>query len=132
LGEAKLGELLHQIAEATMARTQIPITVTIEGERALPSDVQVALYRIAQQALSNACRHAEPSSIAVRLTSRSGGVELAIRDDGCGFDLADVRPGRFGLGTMRERALGVGATLSVDSTPGVGTQVVAAWPAPVG
>jgi signal transduction histidine kinase len=130
LGEAKLQELLLQVAEAMTARTEIPITVTIEGDHALPSDVQVALYRIAQQALSNATRHAEPVSIALSLKVGPEGVELDIQDDGCGFELAGVRPGRFGLSTMRERADGIGATLSVDSTPGIGTRVVVSWPAP--
>jgi signal transduction histidine kinase len=66
----------------------------------------------------------------LRLIFRPEGVELDIRDDGRGFDLAGVRPGRFGLSTMRERADGIGATLSVVSAPGSGTQVVVSWPAP--
>jgi two-component system nitrate/nitrite sensor histidine kinase NarX len=130
LGENKLADLLHQVAESLTARTQIPITLTVEGEHVLPPDVRVAVYRIAQQALSNATRHAGPSSIALRLKVGPEGVELDIRDDGCGFDLAGVRPGHFGLSTMRERADGIGATLSVDSAPGIGTQVAVSWPAP--
>ena len=130
LGETRLADLLRQVAEAMTARTQIPILLTVEGEHVLPPDVRVALYRIAQQALSNAARHAEPSSITMRLKVGPEGVELDLRDDGCGFDLAGVRPGRFGLSTMRERADGIGATLSVESARGIGTQVVVAWPAP--
>jgi signal transduction histidine kinase len=130
LGETRLADLLRQVAEAMTARTQIPILLTVEGEHVLPPNVRVAVYRIAQQALSNAARHAEPSSITVRLKVGTEGVELDIRDDGCGFDLAGVRPGRFGLGTMRERADGIGAKLSVKSARGIGTQVVVAWTAP--
>jgi signal transduction histidine kinase len=121
-------ELLQQVAEATTPRTQIPLTVTIGVEHSLPSDVQIGLYRIAQQALSHAARHAEPGGLAITLRARPEGIERDIRDDGCGFDLAGVTPGRFGLSTIRERADGIGAILTADSTPGRGTQVVVRWP----
>ena len=128
LAEARLEELLQQVAEATTARTQIPITLTVDGDHLLPPDVQIALYRIAQQALSNATMHAEPRHVAMTLKTGQEGIELEVDDDGRGFDPAAITPGHFGLSTMRERAEGIGAMLLVKSAPGSGTHVVVRWP----
>jgi nitrate/nitrite-specific signal transduction histidine kinase len=54
-------------------------------------------------------------------------VELRISDDGCGFDPSGTPPDRLGLGIMRERAQAVGATLGIESEPGLGTQIVVMW-----
>jgi nitrate/nitrite-specific signal transduction histidine kinase len=139
LVEANLGDLLHQLAEVVTGRTGVPVTVTAEGESELPSDVHVALYRIAQEALNNVIKHARASHVAVDLRCalhpsslreewmQEGNVELCIIDDGCGFDPSYVPAGRLGLGIMRERAQAVGATLDIDSQLGNGTRVTAVW-----
>jgi nitrate/nitrite-specific signal transduction histidine kinase len=139
LVEARLADLLHQLGEAVTGRTGVSVTVSMEGEGDLPSDVHVALYRIAQEALNNVVKHARASHVAVSLRralslpplqagwTEGGRVELYISDNGCGFDPSCVLPGRLGLGIMRERAQAVGATLEVESQPGHGTQVMAVW-----
>jgi two-component system nitrate/nitrite sensor histidine kinase NarX len=130
LTEAELGELLRPLAEAMTGRTRVPVTLTVDGQRALPPDVQITLYRVAQEGLNNVARHAGASAVAMSVRAGPEGVELRIRDDGQGFDPALVPPDHFGLRIMRERVDTVGATLAVDSSPGRGTQVVVRWADP--
>jgi signal transduction histidine kinase/ligand-binding sensor domain-containing protein len=135
LVEAKLGDLLHQLAEAGTGREGLPITVTVEGERRLPPDVHVALYRIAQEGLNNAIKHSRATHAQVHLRylppaggeGSEGGVELRIHDDGRGFDPDDVSADHLGLDIMRERADAIGARLEVESQTGLGTQIVVIW-----
>jgi len=135
LVEASLGDLLRQLGVAVIGRTGVPVTVTVEGGRAIPDDVHVALYRIAQEALNNVVKHAHASQVMVSLRrfppasggDREGTVELCINDDGRGFDPSYIPPDRLGLGIIRERAQTIGATLKIDSRPGHGTQVTAVW-----
>jgi signal transduction histidine kinase len=130
LTEADLGELLRQLAEAMTGRTRVPVTLTVDGQRALPPDVQIALYRVAQEGLTNIARHAGASAVAMSLRAGPQGVELCIKDDGRGFDPASIASDHFGLRIMRERLDTIGATLTVDSAPGRGTQVVVHWTDP--
>jgi signal transduction histidine kinase len=143
--KAKMEDLLRQLGRAMMGRTGVLVDVTIEGECQLPSEVQVALYRIAQEALNNAAKHADPSQVSVRLCCMAAEgtadgvlqlesteevgvtVRLSVRDDGRGFDPGEVRPGHFGLGIMRERAEAIGARFEVESVTGQGTTVVVVW-----
>jgi len=134
LVEASLGDLLHQLAEAVTGRTGVPVTVTVEGQCALPSAVHVALYRIVQEALNNVVKHAYASQVAVCLRcapqaeeKEEKTVELRIIDDGCGFDPSCIPPDHLGLGIMRERAQAVGATLTIESQLGHGTQIIVVW-----
>jgi signal transduction histidine kinase len=129
LTELPLGELLRQLAQATVGRTRLEIGVEVSGQPdgPLPPDVQVALYRIAQEALSNAARHARAGRARVRLDHEPVGLALVVEDDGRGFDPAAVPPGHLGVGIMRERAAAVGAALRVDSAPGAGTRVAVEW-----
>jgi signal transduction histidine kinase len=82
---------------------------------------------VAQEALNNCAKHARATHVEVRLRCGDGGVELHIDDDGRGFDTTRVAADHFGLRIMAERAEAVGATLSVESRPGRGTQVRAQW-----
>ena len=97
---------------------------------ALPTDLLTATFRIAQEAVSNALRHAQPKNIEIKVGRINDRLELIIRDDGTGFDpqatLAGDRSARsFGLLGMRERATGVGGTLAITSRPGAGTTITA-------
>jgi signal transduction histidine kinase len=135
--EADLGDLLRQLAEAAIGREGIPITVVVEGECSLPSDVHITLYRIAQEALNNVTKHARASRVTMCLrcvlppslewTEEGKTVTLSIRDDGCGFDLDDVPADRMGLSGMCERAETIGATLMIESEVGQGTEIVVVW-----
>jgi two-component system nitrate/nitrite sensor histidine kinase NarX len=130
LTDARLGDLLHHLAEAMAARKRLPVTLVVDGDRPLPPDVQVTLYRVAQEALNNIARHARATRVDVRLRSHDAGVELEIGDDGRGFDQGRIEADHFGLRIMRERADAVGATLTIQSRPGRGTQVRVVWQDP--
>jgi len=127
LAEAKLGDLLRQLAESITGRARVPVAVEVEGDCPLPPEVKVALYRIAQEALNNVARHAAASQAKVHLRCKPGRVELCVRDDGRGFDPKSVPPESLGLGIMRERAAAVGAALEIESRAGEGTRVVVTW-----
>jgi signal transduction histidine kinase len=94
--------------------------------------VQITLYRIAQEALNNVAKHAEPSRVNVSLRCRLPEVELTIQDDGRGFDVGQIPAGHLGIGIMRERAQEVDADLDVASQPGEGTRVTVRWRAQEG
>lgn len=90
---------------------------------------RTVLYRIAQEAVTNARKHARASRISVVLEDEDGGHTLRVIDDGVGFEsvpLSDSAPGHLGLTSMRERAEMVGGRLTLESTPGEGT-TVAVW-----
>ena len=91
---------------------------------ALEEDKQTVIYRVAQEALANAGRHARAAHIDVELNAGHEGAVLRIRDDGRGFDPVAVREaGRLGLDGMAERARLVGGELDLRSSPGAGTEV---------
>jgi two-component system nitrate/nitrite sensor histidine kinase NarX len=127
LTDADLGDLLRLMGNALAGRTNIPISVTVTGEGNLPTGVQVALYRMCQEGLSNIAKHAGASSAEIQLHLETGGVELRIRDDGSGFDPEQNSPGHYGLSMMHERAADIGATLTITSQPGIGTEIIARW-----
>lgn len=127
LAEAKLSDLLRQLAESITGRARVPVTVEVEGDCSLLPEVKVALYRIAQETLNNVAKHAGASQATVSLRCQPKQVELRVNDDGRGFDPEDVAPESLGLGIMRERAEAIGATLTVESEIGRGTEVMVTW-----
>ena len=103
-----------------------PVSLEISGEPVvLPGAVDVALLRIAQEAVGNAVRHAHASRIAVTLSYMDDEVALDVVDDGTGL-AADA--GGFGMTTMRDRAERLGGALVVESTPRRGTAVAVSVP----
>ena len=88
----------------------------------LDDDVQLVLYRVAQEALSNAARHSGAKLVEAILRRRDAEVELEVRDDGRGFAFEQSERG-LGIAGMRERALAVGGELTIESRPGEGTTV---------
>jgi PAS domain S-box-containing protein len=127
LVEKPLDTLLDHLTAAVTNRTRIPITLSAQVEHLLPPDVQIALYRIAQEALNNVVKHAQASRASMDLQCRPEKVVFRVRDDGGGFDPEDVLPDHFGLSIMRERAESIGAILEITSRPGAGTQVMVEW-----
>jgi len=102
--------------------------VSVPGAGAgLPGSAQYQLLRIAQEALSNARRHARATHVTVRLTESDGYLELAIQDNGTGFDPASPEPG-FGLRTMQERVQTLNGGFEIDSALGSGTLVTVRAP----
>ena len=116
---------------AWQRRYRVPIDLACERVE-LGSEVEGALFRIAQEAVANAGRHSEASSIAIRLRSADGRVELTIEDDGNGFRdvglLGQPEPGHLGLAGMRERAEAVGGRFHI-ATGQAGTTVRVSVPA---
>ncbi len=137
--EIGLADLLSQLVEAASSRARIPIALDVEGQGLLAPEVQVNLYRIAQEGLNNMVKHAGARQAAVslrfspRIPAETGGgqaekVELRIEDDGTGFDLDGVPADCLGLRIMTERAKGIGAAIGIDSQIGHGTQLAVVWP----
>ncbi|HEV8689862.1 MAG TPA: PAS domain-containing sensor histidine kinase, partial [Ideonella sp.] len=100
------------------------------SEQRWPPEVEYAAFMIAREALNNALRHARASTVRVALAAEGEGLALTIGDDGCGLP-RDPMPasaaGHLGMVGMRERAVAIGATLDVQSTPGRGTLVQLRW-----
>ena len=128
LEEGKLDCLLHQLAQAVTGRTRLTVTASVVAPPPLPRDVSIALYRIAQEALNNAVRHARATEVALTLRPVVRGVELQIADNGRGFDAQCVPAGHLGLGIMRERAVAIGGLLTIESERAEGTTVTIRWP----
>jgi PAS domain S-box-containing protein len=94
-----------------------------------PPDVEVAAFRIVQEALTNVARHAGVTEVEVSLEARQDGLQLRVEDHGVGFDPATARPGSSGgLAGMRERARLLGGRVLIESMPGRGTRLVADLP----
>jgi len=125
--DAELGDLLGLLATAFTGRMNIPAKVTVVGQGALPAEVQVAIYRVCQEALNNISRHAAASNVEIHLKHADAGIELKIHDDGRGFDPEQTESGHYGLSMMRERAEAIGAQLSITSRPGHGTKLGIHW-----
>ena len=97
---------------------------------ALPDEQATTLFRVVQESLTNAARHARATWVYIRLGVRQGQLDLRVADNGCGFDPGADHAGHYGLLGMRERALRVGARLELNSRPGAGTEVRVAMPLP--
>ena len=98
------------------------------GDRRFLPALELACFRTAQEAITNALRHARASEINLSLTLGDDGLQLSVRDNGVGFDGADLRHTPLGLLGMRERVAGLCGTLRIDSAPGAGTKIFATFP----
>jgi len=129
--QTPLAELLQHTLDALASRGDVAVHAALARDDRLPAEVRVQLYRIAQEALSNAARHSGASNLVAEWKAAPGAsAVLRIADDGRGFDPEQVGPGHFGLGNMRSRAEEIGAALAVVSAPGRGTEVRVELPAP--
>lgn len=129
---ADLRALAHHLRDARLPTGDLPsslraLAAGMFGDRAtvdvpagveLPGATAVALYRVAQESLTNVTKHAAASSVAVRLWSRGGTVVLQVEDDGTGLSTEEMYEEGFGLRSMRERMAAVGGSLRVG--PGSG------------
>jgi two-component system sensor histidine kinase UhpB len=133
LEEYGLGAALRWHVEQFSRRSGVQVTLddrAREANRKLHPDAAVALFRIAQEALSNVAKHAGAPAAAVTLAAGDGQMALTVCDEGAGFDPAEVaaRPTRWGMTTMKERALAAKGSLDVSSAPGRGTTLIARVP----
>jgi signal transduction histidine kinase len=124
LTESGLTELLQQLATAVIGRSRLKVKVEVDGERVLPLDIRVVLYRIAQEALNNIVKHAGATQVVIALRFLPECVELVVADNGRGFDPTAVSAHSMGLGIMRERAASIEADLQVESVIGEGTKII--------
>ena len=115
---------LQQRLDAVEGRIGVKARLLTEGLVELPAPVEEGLYRIAQEALNNALKHAAATSVTVYIRTEDERVELEVVDDGQGFDPDAVSDrGGMGLASMRQRAEKLGGSLTVLSVPGEGTRV---------
>jgi len=125
-----LQERLAKVVNELKAAGAPPVDLVFDCEAPLqvpPGDAE-QVVRVVQEALMNACRHAEAHRIVVRLCLAGDEATVVVEDDGCGFDPDRPREGHFGLSIMRARAARLGGQLTIHSAPGEGTRVVLSWP----
>jgi PAS domain S-box-containing protein len=123
---------IRKLCREISAEGGVPVEFT-DGEmpRSIPRELAACLYRVAQQSLQNAARHAHAPHISVTLGVRKGTVGLAIKDDGAGFDREAVRgAGGLGLVGMAERARLAKGKLTIATQPGKGTRILLELPLP--
>jgi signal transduction histidine kinase len=128
LDGATLAPALEQICAAYRDRLGVTVDADI-SDITLPEPVEDALLRVTQEACTNAVRHGNAGRLGVSMTRRNGQIELAVRDDGIGFD-PEVWQTGSGLRHIRERVTEVGGTVIIDSAPGAGATVTVLVPAP--
>ncbi|MFQ5747702.1 MAG: ATP-binding protein [Gemmatimonadota bacterium] len=132
LGDVGAAAALRSLARTIESDAGVRIEVQADPiDDCLSRELQTTLYRIVQEALTNAVRHGDPGRVEIRLRMEDGSVVAEVRDDGVGFDvMRALAAGRRSLGLfgMRERAAFVDGTVSVESRPGEGTVVRAALP----
>jgi len=118
LSEA-LSDLLQEL------RTKVPMQIDLEMDEniSLSKGIEDHLFRIVQEALSNALRHAKATKMELKLLLRQEAVRLLIRDNGVGFDLHEKKQSSYGLTTMQERVSEIGGTLSIVTAPNQGTRI---------
>jgi PAS domain S-box-containing protein len=127
LTQTALPDLLNEVIRAANKQTSARITLKIHGKDEIPAKVQIAFYRIAQEALNNIVKHSKATEAVVELDFRMDCITLIIRDNGRGFDPEQARAGHLGTGIIQERALSIGALARINSHIGEGTEVCVEW-----
>ncbi len=130
LTDTDLGDLLRQLGNALSGRTNIPVVVTATGKFNLQSEVQMAFYRVCQEALLNVARHARANQVEINLQQTGDVIELRIRDNGQGFDPEKNFSEHYGLNMMKVRAKAVGARLKIARQPLHGMELTLRWTKP--
>jgi signal transduction histidine kinase len=105
----------------------VQVETMLDGSR-LPEDVETAVYRIVQEALTNVVKHARAERVSIVLTRTSDGVLVVIEDDGHGFETDEIRRGGLGLTGMRERVDLLEGKLEIESARGAGTTLIVELP----
>lgn len=119
-----LAHALGALAEESSRPGSAPVRFhATGGSRPLPSRVEAGLYRIAQEAVANAVRHAAAHVIRLKLLAQPGQVRLLVIDDGCGFDAHNIPKDRYGLAGISERVHLLGGKLTLQTSPGHGTRL---------
>ena len=118
-----LPSALRELAAAWARQNGVPVEVEVPPAfESLPEPAALALYRVAQETLSNIARHAGAKHVRLDLRQEADQLVLQIQDDGCGFDEQTVQPG-LGLRSMRDRLASLGGDFRLTSAPGQGTTI---------
>ncbi len=125
-----LGMGIEDYVKTFAERTQLPVKFERSGEwlGRLAPEASLALFRVLQELLNNALKHAKAKLVEVRLSFLPERVQLFVKDDGQGFDATAPRVGHYGLINLQERANKLGATVSIDTKPGAGVAVTFSVP----
>lgn len=127
LVDSNLSDLLGQLAATVKGRSRLNVHLETAYDCLLPSTVQIAFFRIAQEALNNLIKHARAQNLYIQLKSDNQRIEMLIKDDGRGFDLSNITSGHFGIRIMKERASETNIKLQISTAVGQGTTVKAIW-----
>ena len=128
LEEGGLANALEGLMEVLRVRYQLEGSAQVPLEPDLDPAYKGALYRIAQEAVHNAVKHARATKVALSLLQNADGWLLCVSDDGQGFDPTQTPRGTLGLKSMRERAREIGASFELESRPGAGTRLSVCLP----
>jgi len=120
-------KLVSQLALANGARNGWMTDIDVQAVNHVIGDHKVLLYRIVQEALNNISKHADAHHIWIEARDENNFYTLSIRDDGVGFQKAEIDNASLGLGIMQERANVIQAIIEINSSPGEGTEVVLRW-----
>jgi signal transduction histidine kinase len=129
-GGVDLERSVRAHANGWAARTRISVEVRVDGDPRVPQEVERSLFRVVQEALTNIEKHSGATSAAVSLRRAQGRLEVAIADDGRGFDAADGRARGQGLLNIRERLRSLNGSARIESSPGRGTRIACVCPLP--
>jgi signal transduction histidine kinase len=130
LDEGLVGALERRL-QAVENRTSLNAQLVVEGKLNLDEAEEVALYRIAEEALNNILKHAQARSVSIILRGLDSRVILEVVDDGIGFDQQQAAgSGGVGLSSMRERTSALGGQIKIDSQPGKGTHILVIFEVP--
>jgi signal transduction histidine kinase/DNA-binding response OmpR family regulator len=127
LNQAGLKQLFENYLYTTVNKQNINLHLEIADIQPLPPDVQIALYRIVQEAVNNVIKHANAQEIVLKAIEQSDTVILCVQDDGKGFSNQARKVTSFGLDIMRERAKSIQAEITISSEEGHGTQITVIW-----
>lgn len=123
LAKTELGVLIRHLCDVFTGNTRVEVIFHAPQKLFLPEPLQVAFYRVAQQALNNIAKHAKATEVRVQLSQQDRRVELCVADNGPGFDPQTISPDQIGIQSMQSHAHDSGADLSISSQDGEGTVV---------
>ena len=122
---------VERLAATVLEQAGVQVDIAAHlGEKRLSAEAETVLYRIVQESLTNIVKHASAERVSITFVRKGDAAVAVVEDDGSGFDPESVREGALGLTGMRERVALVGGTLTLESTRGVGTTLVAEVPSP--
>jgi signal transduction histidine kinase len=128
IGHAGLVDTLTLLVAHLRSESDVVFVSDFETSLVAPAELELIIYQVAREAMSNAVRHSSATRVWVSLHRRAGRVLLEVLDDGRGFEPQRRYEKHFGLVLMRERVSMVGGTLEISSRPGSGVRITAAFP----